>query len=30
MEGFTFAPQVDKLNYQFEMEAIIRSVKILP
>lgn len=30
MEGFTFAPQVDKRNYQFEMEAIIRSVKILP
>lgn len=28
MEGFTFAPSVAKRDYQFELEAIIRSVKI--
>ncbi len=27
MEGFTFAPSVGKRDYQFELEAIIRSVK---
>lgn len=28
MEGFTFAPSVSKRDYQFELEAIVRSVKI--
>ena len=27
-EGFTFAPSVDKRNHMFELEAIIRSIKI--
>src|SRR5690606_2334950 len=29
IEGFTFAPSVNKRDYQFELEAIIKSVKIL-
>lgn len=29
MEGFTFAPSIDKRNYQFELETIIRSAKLL-
>ncbi len=28
VEGFTFAPSVDKRNYMLELEAIIRSLKI--
>ena len=29
VEGFTFAPSVDKRNYMFELEAIIRSLRFL-
>lgn len=29
VEGFTFAPSVSKRNYMFELEAIIKSIKIL-
>jgi len=28
MEGFTFAPSISKRDYQFELEAIIKSAKI--
>lgn len=28
VEGFTFAPSIDKRDYQFELEAIIQSMKI--
>ena len=28
IEGFTFSPQVDKRDYMFELEAIIKSLKI--
>jgi hypothetical protein len=28
LEGFTYAPQIAKRNYMFELEAIIRSLKI--
>ncbi|NNK88879.1 MAG: DUF4837 family protein, partial [Flavobacteriaceae bacterium] len=27
-EGFTFAPSVEKRNHMFELESIIRSIKI--
>ena len=27
-EGFTFAPSISKRNHMFELEAIIRSIKI--
>jgi hypothetical protein len=28
LEGFTYAPQIAKRNYMFELEAIIKSIKI--
>ena len=28
VEGFAFAPSVEKRNYVFELEAIIKSIKI--
>ncbi len=29
LEGFTFAPSIDKRDYQFELEAILKSVRII-
>ena len=28
VEGFAYAPSVEKRNYMFELEAIIKSIKI--
>jgi hypothetical protein len=28
-EGFTFAPSIEKRDHVFELEAIIRSIKIM-
>ncbi|NQY06084.1 MAG: DUF4837 family protein, partial [Flavobacteriaceae bacterium] len=27
IEGFTYAPRLEKRNYMFELEAILKSVK---